>query len=70
MALGDRDLLAQHDLLPGGHGRHHALVVGALHPASDRPADELRGRAHDDARHEVLDGIVAAALPAVGRPIA
>ena len=69
MPFGDRDLLAQHGLLLGGHGRHHALLVGALHTAADRPADELRRRAHDDTRHGVLDrGVVAGAVPAARRP--
>ena len=54
MPLGDRDLLAQPSLLLGGHGRDDALVVGALHAAADRPADELRGRAQDDARELVF----------------
>src|SRR6476660_4519104 len=57
--FGDRDLLAQHGVLLGGHGRHHALLVGALDPAADRPADELRGRVRDQARHGVLDGVIA-----------
>jgi hypothetical protein len=53
--FGDRDLLAQHGVLLGGHGRHHPLLVGALDPAADRPADELRGRVHNQPRHGVLD---------------
>jgi uncharacterized protein (DUF427 family) len=64
--FGDRDLLAQHGLLPGGHGGHHPLVVGALHAPANCPADELRGRLHHDARHGVLDGVAAAAVRAAG----
>ena len=64
MPFGDRDLLAQHGLLPGGHGGDHPLLVGALHAAADRAADELRGRVHGEARHGVLDGVVSAAAAA------
>jgi hypothetical protein len=54
MPLGDRDLLAQHRLLPHGEGRQHPLADRALHPAADRPADEPRGRAQDHVGDTIL----------------
>jgi hypothetical protein len=54
MPLGDRDLLAQHRLLPHGKGRQHPLADRALHPAADRPADEPRGRAQDHVGDTIL----------------
>src|ERR1700737_3864655 len=68
MPFGYRDLLAQHGLLLGGQGRLYTLV-GALHPAADRPADEPRGRGQDDISDLLSErGVEAGALPAAGRP--